>query len=57
MYILSVLIREWISVLTTINTSDNSIFNYCMFKRQRPKRYYLAFCGDKANFRMQKNNE
>ena len=48
--------KEWISMFTTINTNDDTIFNYYIFKGMRIKKYYIALCEHRTTFDMQKRN-
>ena len=48
--------REWISVVTIINTNANFISNYYIFKGVRFTRDYLTLYEDGATFGMQKKD-
>ena len=46
--------REWLSVLSTINASGQTIPNYYIFKGIRKLREYTMFCEEGAMLGMQK---
>ena len=46
--------REWMSVLSTINASGQTIPNYYIFKGIRKLRDYIIFCEERAMLGMQK---
>ena len=46
--------REWLSVLSAINASGQTIPNYYIFKGIRKLRDYTMFCEEEALLGMQK---
>ena len=48
--------REWLTVLLTINASENSISNYYIFKRIKQLRNYILLYEEGAIVGMQKKD-